>query len=126
MGVRSPGNRRQGGIRFDPSIHQYNHQLSHQQLAKRIGSARESVAIILGALQAEKCLGVGRRRIVLANPEALARIRVPCPDPAGGPHPAGSHSVQAWIEPRKAWGAARTNAAIEGVSPVTEGDLPPV
>lgn len=48
-------------------------RLSHQELANLIGSTRESVTIVLGQLQAEKCLRVGRRRIVLTNPHDLAR-----------------------------------------------------
>lgn len=48
-------------------------RLSHQELANLIGSTRESVTIVLGKLQAEKCLSVGRRRIVLTNPHDLAR-----------------------------------------------------
>lgn len=58
-------------------------RLSHQQLANLIGSTRESVTIALGELQAEKCLRVGRRRIVLTNLEALAH-GVHLPSPAVG------------------------------------------
>ena len=47
-------------------------RLSHQPLADLIGSTRESVTLILGELQAEKRLHVGRKRIVLTNREALA------------------------------------------------------
>ena len=61
---------------------QYGHQsaegillsikLSHQDLASIIGSTRETVTVILGQLQAEGLLKIGRRRIVLAEPKRLA------------------------------------------------------
>lgn len=59
-------------------------RLSHQELANLIGSTRESVTIVLGELQAEKFLRVGRRRIVLTNPHDLARsIHASLPNPLG-------------------------------------------
>ncbi len=59
-------------------------RLSHQDLANVIGSTRETVTIVLGELQAEGSLRVGRRRIVLRDAEGLARsIGVPPPKLAG-------------------------------------------
>jgi len=47
-------------------------KLSHQELANMIGATRESVTIVLGELQAEKLLRVGRRKIILSSLERLA------------------------------------------------------
>ena len=47
-------------------------KLSHQDLAAVIGSTRETVTIVLGELQAEGALRVGRRKIVLTDAERLA------------------------------------------------------
>jgi len=70
-------------------------RLSHQQLANLIGSTRESVTIALGELQAEKCLRVGRRRIVLTNLEALARaVDAPSRSLASVHHAANTRSAQ--------------------------------
>lgn len=61
---------------------QYGHQardvvelsikLSHQDLANVIGSTRETVTVVLGELQAEGLIRVGRRRIALVDPARLA------------------------------------------------------
>jgi len=48
-------------------------RLSHQDLANLIGSTRETVTVLLGKLKAEGSVGGGRRRIVLTQPERLAR-----------------------------------------------------
>jgi len=48
-------------------------RLSHQDLANLIGSTRETVTILLGRLRAEGSVAGGRCRIVLKNPERLAR-----------------------------------------------------
>ena len=48
-------------------------KLSHQDLASIIGSTRETVTVILGELQNEKFLKMGRRRITLTDAERLAR-----------------------------------------------------
>ncbi|MEX2121647.1 MAG: Crp/Fnr family transcriptional regulator [Pirellulales bacterium] len=59
-------------------------RLSHQDLASIIGATRETVTVILGELQAEGCLKLGRRRIVLIQPERLAAgVEAPVPRPAG-------------------------------------------
>lgn len=47
-------------------------KLSHQDLAAVIGSTRETVTIVLGELQAEGTLRVGRRKIVLTAADRLA------------------------------------------------------
>ncbi len=47
-------------------------KLSHQDLAAVIGSTRETVTIVLGELQAEGALQVGRRKIVLIDADRLA------------------------------------------------------
>lgn len=46
-------------------------KLSHQDLASIIGSTRETVTVVLGELQAEELVEVGRRRIVLRDLEKL-------------------------------------------------------
>lgn len=46
--------------------------LSHQDLASIIGSTRETVTMTLGELQAEGCLQLGRRKVVLTDLERLA------------------------------------------------------
>lgn len=47
-------------------------KLSHQDIASVIGSTRETVTVVLGELQAEGLVTVGRRRLVLADLQALA------------------------------------------------------
>ena len=48
-------------------------RLSHQDLASVIGSTRESVTVILGQLQSEGLVSLGRRRIVINALGRLAR-----------------------------------------------------
>ncbi len=48
-------------------------KLSHQDMASVIGSTRETVTVVLGELQAEGLLTVGRRKIVLTDLDALAQ-----------------------------------------------------
>lgn len=47
-------------------------KLSHQDLANVIGSTRETVTVLLGELQLEGLLSVGRRKIVLKKPDEMA------------------------------------------------------
>jgi CRP-like cAMP-binding protein len=47
-------------------------KLSHQDLANIIGSTRETVTVVLGELQAEGRLQIGRRKIVLTDIVRLA------------------------------------------------------
>jgi len=47
-------------------------KLSHQDLASVIGSTRESVTLILGELQTEGLVRLGRRKIVLCKMDELA------------------------------------------------------
>jgi len=47
-------------------------KLSHQDLANVIGSTRETVTVVLGELQLEGLVKVGRRKIELVKPESLA------------------------------------------------------
>ena len=47
-------------------------KLSHQDLASIIGSTRETVTVVLGELQAEGLLRLGRRKILLTDLERLA------------------------------------------------------
>ena len=49
-------------------------KLSHQDLANIIGSTRETVTVVLGELQNEGSLRLGRRKIVLRDVNRLARI----------------------------------------------------
>jgi CRP/FNR family cyclic AMP-dependent transcriptional regulator len=48
-------------------------RLSHQDLASIIGSTRESVTVILGQLQCENLLSLGRRRITIQSLQRLAQ-----------------------------------------------------
>lgn len=55
-------------------------QLSHQDLANVIGSTRETVTVVLGEMQQDGLLSIGRRKIVIAGLERLAAsVRRPCP-----------------------------------------------
>ncbi len=55
-------------------------KLSHQDLASIIGSTRETVTVVLGELQNEGRLKLGRRKIVLKDIDKLAdSIHVPSP-----------------------------------------------
>ena len=47
-------------------------KLSHQDLANIIGSTRETVTVVLGELQAERLITVGRRQLVITNLKKLA------------------------------------------------------
>lgn len=47
-------------------------KLSHQDLASIVGSTRETVTVVLGELQSEGRLKLGRRKIVLTNLAQLA------------------------------------------------------
>ena len=60
-------------------------KLSHQDLASIVGSTRETVTVVLGELQAEGHLQLGRRKIILTNIAKLAdSIGVPPPQISGG------------------------------------------
>ncbi len=67
-------------------------KLSHQDLASIIGSTRESVTVILGQLQTEGHLELGRRRITLKGLDGLAKSI-----DAATPEVAASH--QPWSTP---------------------------
>jgi len=55
-------------------------KLSHQDLASVIGSTRETVTVVLGELQNEGRLRLGRRKIVLTDLPQLAKsVRSPVP-----------------------------------------------
>jgi len=55
-------------------------KLSHQDLASIIGSTRETVTVVLGELQAEGLLELGRRKIRLIDMAQLAdSVNVPTP-----------------------------------------------
>lgn len=47
-------------------------KLSHHDLANVIGSTRETVTVVLGELQAEGLISLGRRKIVIRQPDRLA------------------------------------------------------
>jgi CRP/FNR family cyclic AMP-dependent transcriptional regulator len=51
-----------------------NLPLSHQDLANIIGSTRETVTVLLGELQLEGLLQVGRKRILVRSPAQLAAL----------------------------------------------------
>lgn len=46
-------------------------RLSHQELANVIGATRETVTVVLGELQAEGLVSLGRKRIWITNPARL-------------------------------------------------------
>jgi len=67
--------------------------LSHQELANIIGSTRETVTVVLGEMQHEGWISVGRRRIIVHDEAKLAAsVRRPVPQlptpTAGGTAPA--------------------------------------
>ncbi len=69
----------QYGFRVSDGV-QLRIKLSHQDLANVIGSTRETVTIVLGELQAEGNLRIGRRKIVLTDPKRLAQsVNMPPP-----------------------------------------------
>lgn len=47
-------------------------KLSHQDLANIIGSTRETVTVVLGEMQSEGLIKVGRRKVVICSLEKLA------------------------------------------------------
>jgi len=47
--------------------------LSHQELANLIGSTRETVTVVLGELQNEGLIRLGRRKVMLTNPMRLSQ-----------------------------------------------------
>ncbi|QDV15233.1 cAMP receptor protein [Rosistilla oblonga] len=47
--------------------------LAHQEIANLLGSTRETVTILLGQLRAEGFINVGRRKIVLTDPQRLSQ-----------------------------------------------------
>lgn len=57
----------------DPPGTRLRIKLSHQDMASVIGSTRETVTVVLGELQSEGLLTVGRRKIVIADLGALER-----------------------------------------------------
>lgn len=57
----------------DPPGTRLRIKLSHQDMASVIGSTRETVTVVLGELQGEGLLTVGRRKIVIADLGALER-----------------------------------------------------
>ncbi|MEO0529255.1 MAG: Crp/Fnr family transcriptional regulator [Planctomycetota bacterium] len=57
----------------DPPGTRIGIKLSHQDMASIIGSTRETVTVVLGELQGEGLLTVGRRKIVLTDSGLLAQ-----------------------------------------------------
>lgn len=73
----------EGGIRLKI-------QLSHQDLANIIGSTRETVTVVLGEMQLERLLRIGRRKITITDPQRLAQsVRRPAPELPATPSPGG-------------------------------------
>jgi len=48
--------------------------LTHEQLAEMIGTYRETVTMILGRFRTDGLIEIGRRRIILLNPDGLQTI----------------------------------------------------
>ena len=48
-------------------------KLSHQEMARVIGSTRETVTVVLGQLQADNLIEIARRKIVIKNLPILAK-----------------------------------------------------
>ncbi len=67
-------------------------KLSHQDMASVIGSTRETVTVVLGELQSEGLVSIGRRKIVLGNLSALEKAADgPLqPDPEAVPQNSGT------------------------------------
>ncbi|MDC0935755.1 Crp/Fnr family transcriptional regulator [Pirellulales bacterium] len=59
-------------------------KLSHQDLASIIGSTRETVTVVLGELQSEGLITLGRRRVTLLDLKRLAAsVQMPTPRLSG-------------------------------------------
>ena len=56
-------------------------RLSHQDLANVIGSTRETVTVVLGELQGEGLIQVGRRKIIICDAAGLAESVEQTPPP---------------------------------------------
>lgn len=53
-------------------------RLSHQDLASLVGSTRETVTVVLGAMQNEELIELGRKKVILKAPDKLAhQVGVP-------------------------------------------------
>lgn len=62
-------------------------RLSHQDLANIIGSTRETVTVLLGELQQEGLVSLGRKKIVIQNVRGLAESVNTTPPPMPAPNP---------------------------------------
>lgn len=58
--------------RFTPEGVLIDIKLSHQELASIIGSTRETVTVLLGELQNERCIDIQKRHIILRKAQYLA------------------------------------------------------
>lgn len=58
--------------RFTPEGVLIDIKLSHQELASIIGSTRETVTVLLGELQDERCIDIQKRHIILRKAQLLA------------------------------------------------------
>ncbi|MCA9014077.1 MAG: Crp/Fnr family transcriptional regulator, partial [Planctomycetaceae bacterium] len=58
--------------RFTPAGVLIDIKLSHQELASIIGSTRETVTVLLGELQDERCIDIQKRHIILRKAQYLA------------------------------------------------------
>ncbi len=74
-------------------------KLSHQDLANIIGSTRETVTVVLGELQSEGFLQLGRRKIVITSLERLARSVETAPPTVEGLAPTPSRVKTGEIPP---------------------------
>jgi len=73
-------------------------KLSHQDLASIIGSTRETVTVLLGELQAEGWLRLGRRKIVLTDLSRLANSVHESPPQIDTPAPLVTQRVRTQSE----------------------------
>jgi CRP-like cAMP-binding protein len=62
----------QFGLHTDEGI-RLRIKLSHQELGNLIGSTRETVTVLMGQLKSERAVDGGRRKIILTDPQRLAR-----------------------------------------------------
>ena len=75
-------------------------KLSHQDLASIIGSTRESVTVILGKLQSEGLIRLGRRKIGIIDLQKLAALVETDPPKIAGIPPESPETTESSVSPQ--------------------------